>query len=152
MEELNKHLQTFRKILNELSSLSPSENTKIGGSFALHLHGLNFRAPQDLDIIVYKPTPEQVKFLQTLRIFASKDEYGYERVNNIKIELNDLILNILVVERSITPILLRYNHREIELSFAVVGANEIINAKKKYNRVKDLQDFILLKNENFNGK
>ena len=34
--------------------------------------------------------------------------------------------------------------------YGVVSVEEIIDAKKRYNRKKDISDFLLLKNENFN--
>jgi hypothetical protein len=150
MKELDNYLNTFQVILDDLLDTSSKNNVRLGGSLILKLHGLNFsRSVGDLDIIVTNPTEKQKDYLKALKFFNIVDDIGYVNETNIKLKKNGYFLNILVVEphnESITPMFYCYKDKY----YGVVSIAEIINAKKRYSRSKDIKDFILLKNENFN--
>jgi hypothetical protein len=146
MQELNKYLDTFNIIIKDLSEYQP--NVRLGGTLVLKLLGLNFsRSVGDLDIIIVNPTKEQKTYLKGLKFFninsSSPGDY------NFKFKKSDLYLNILCVDNYTGNIgSIHYTYKNIK--YQLVPINEIIEAKKKYARKKDLQDFIMLKNENFN--
>jgi hypothetical protein len=149
MQELNNYLNVFQIIIDDLVELSPStKNVRLGGSLILKLHGLKFsRSIGDLDIIITNPTEKQKDYLKALRFFNYDEDYANE--TNYKFKKNGFVLNILVVDPytlSTTPIY--YNHDNTY--YGIVSIDEIIDAKKRYNRRKDISDFLLLKNENFN--
>jgi hypothetical protein len=116
----------------------------------MKIHGLNFsRSVGDLDIIVTNPTEKQKDYLKALKFFDIVDDIGYVNETNIKLKKNGYFLNILIVEphnEPITPMFYCYKDKY----YGVVSIAEVINAKKRYSRSKDIKDFILLKNENFN--
>ena len=150
MQELNNYLDVFQIIISDLTELSPStKNVRLGGSLILKLHGLKFsRSIGDLDIIITNPTEKQKDYLKALRFFNYEDD-GYINENNYKFKKNGFILNILVVDPYTLPTIpMYYNYNNTY--YGVVSINEIIDAKKRYSRNKDISDFLLLKNENFN--
>lgn len=150
MKELNNYLDVFKIIIDDLTELSPSDpNVRLGGSLILKLHGLKFSRPiGDLDIIITNPTEKQKDYLRALKFFNYEDD-GYVNETNYKFKKNGFVLNILVVDpykEYITPMYYKYNGTY----YGVVSVDEVIAAKKRYNRNKDISDFLLLKNENFN--
>lgn len=150
MKELNNYLDVFKIIIDDLTELSPStKNVRLGGSLILKLHGLKFSRPiGDLDIIITNPTEKQKDYLRALKFFNCEDD-GYVNETNYKFKKNGFVLNVLVVDPytiPTTPIYYNYNNTY----YGVVSVDEVIAAKKRYNRNKDISDFLLLKNENFN--
>jgi hypothetical protein len=151
MKELNSHLQKFSLIIDDLKVRSTTNNVRIGGSLALKLHGLNFsRPPGDLDVIITNPTKDQKEYLKALKFFdLYNDEERYPNHTNYKFKKDTLILNILVVDYYIdSPYYLEYMFDN--KYYSIIDIKEIIQAKKVYKRKKDIEDFLLLKNENFN--
>jgi len=146
MKELNKYLDTFNIIIKDLSEYQ--SNVRLGGTLVLKLLGLNFsRSVGDLDIIIVNPTRDQKIYLKGLEFFNING--GSPGDNNFKFKKSDLYLNILCVDNytgNIGSLYYTYNN----VKYPLVPINEIIEAKKKYARKKDMQDFIMLKNENFN--
>jgi hypothetical protein len=149
MEELNKYINTFGVILNDLNKFSSEKNVRLGGSVILKLHGLKFsRASGDLDIVIYKPSDKQLAYVKGLS-FLHYDNGGYHNDINYKIKKDNLIINILIADAvKVQPSYLTYTYNEN--SYSIISIDEVIEAKKKYGRPKDISDFILLKNENFN--
>jgi len=151
MQELNNYLDVFQIIIDDLAELSPSsKNVRLGGSLILKLHGLNFsRSIGDLDIVITNPTEKQKDYLKALRFFDCENDGAYLNETNYKFKKNGYILNILVVDPYALPIPSTfYSHNN--KYYGIVSINEIIDAKKRYKRTKDISDFLLLKNENFN--
>lgn len=145
MQELNKHLDTFNIIIKDLSEYQA--NIKLGGTLILKTLGLNFSRPVgDLDLIISNPTKEQETYLKALEFF--NQEEGSPGPNNFKFKKNDLYLNILCVYDTKSTGIVFYEYNKVKYSLNLI--NEIIDAKKKYSRKKDMQDFLILKNENFN--
>jgi hypothetical protein len=151
MKELNNYLNVFQIIIDDLVQLSPStKNVRLGGSLILKLHGLNFsRSIGDLDIVITNPTEKQKDYLKALRFFNCKDDSNYGNETNYKFKKNGFVLNILVVDPYTLPIIPIFYCYQTKY-YGVVSVEEIIDAKKRYNRKKDISDFLLLKNENFN--
>jgi hypothetical protein len=150
MQELNKYLNTFQIIIDDLTKLSSNTNVRLGGSLILKLHGLNFsRLIGDLDLIITNPNEKQKDYLKALSFFSYKDHTNYKDEFNYKLKKNNLVLNILETDSPLLPITPMFYYYENKY-YNVVSINEIINAKKRYNRSKDISDFLLLKNENFN--
>lgn len=146
MQELNKYLDTFNIIIKDLSDYQP--NVRLGGTLVLKLLGLNFSRPVgDLDIIIINPTTEQKIYLTALNFFNINS--GSPGEHNFKFQKSGLYLNILCVDNSIANIGSLYYHHNNN-KYHLVSIDEIIEAKKKYSRKKDMQDFLILKNENFN--
>jgi hypothetical protein len=145
MQELNKYLDTFNIIIKDLSEYQ--SNVKLGGTLVLKLLGLNFSRPiGDLDLIIFNPTKEQETYLKALKFFNQGG--GSPGDNSFKFKENNLYLNILCVYDTKNTDIVFYEYNKVKYSLSLI--NEIIDAKKKYSRKKDLQDFIMLKNENFN--
>jgi hypothetical protein len=150
MQELNNYLDTFKVLINDLIKYSSNtNNVRLGGSLILKVHGLNFSRPiGDLDIIITNPTKEQEYYLEAIKMMGVMND-GYTGIDNIKFKKNSLIINILIIRNHkeyISPMFYKYNGYE----YGIVSINEILNAKKQYNRSKDIKDFLMLKNENFN--
>jgi hypothetical protein len=148
--ELDQYLSTFELMLDELQTASKNtNNVRLGGSMILKLHGLNFSRPSgDLDVIITNPTEEQKQYLKHLSFFDQNDT-SYPNEMNYKFKKQNLCLNILLVENFEEKIEnVFYKHKD--KYYNIVPIKEIINAKKRYNRSKDIIDFLLLKNENFN--
>ena len=156
LNQLNQYLDQFNQIILELKKrgIEGSNNVKLGGSLMFKVHGLNFsRITDDLDIILTNPTEEQKSYLNLIKVFSIlKGNYNYEN-SNYKFTKNGLILNILVINKI-------YIDGEEENSYEtyykfrnnlyeIVPINEIIKAKKQYDRIKDRNDFLILKKENF---
>lgn len=150
MKELDNYLNEFQTTIDGLVELSPStKNIRLGGSLILKLHGLNFSRPiGDLDIIITNPTEKQKNKLNEL-FSCDNIEVSYYTETNYKIKKNNFVLNILLVDNYLKPIeyvCYFYNGKY----YGIIPINEIIDAKKSYGRKKDVNDFLLLKNENFN--
>ena len=150
MQELNNYLNVFQIIIDDLLEASPTKNVRLGGSLILKLHGLNFSRPiGDLDIIVTDPTEKQKDYLKALQFFDIVNNGQYANDANYKFKKNGYIINVLVVDpykQTLVPTYYCYNNKY----YGIVSINEIIDAKKRYKRTKDISDFLLLKNENFN--
>lgn len=126
------------------------------------------RESNDLDIIIYSPTDNQKKILNQFAIFdLIKDRpcsYTSNNCKAIKLSREGLFMDI-IVENSIIPTnLLYYRYGCSDIMYKVQNIYNIIEAKNsykiksnenpliKYIRGKDLEDFIDLKNSNFNCK
>jgi len=155
MKLLNKHLDTFEPIINKLNQLATTgNNCRIGGSMALELHGLKIpRTPDDLDIIISFPSLKQEEYLQLLEPFNYNTNLGMYDDNryNFKFKKDGMFLNILIsYNTNIHGNDLLYKYKDHYYPIAPI--EETIDAKRKYNRLKDLGDFIYLKNNNFNNQ
>ena len=155
MKHLNKHLDAFNAILNKLDKLSTTGNKcRIGGSMALKLHGLKIpRTPDDLDIIISFPSIQQEEYLQLLKPFNYNTNLGFYDDNqyNFRFKKDGMILNILISYNTNSyGNDLFYKHND--QYYPIAPIEETISAKRKYNRLKDLGDFIYLKNNNFNNQ
>jgi hypothetical protein len=158
--KLDLYLNTFKELIDQLKE--KENNVVIGGMQALTLHGLNFsRETQDLDLIIYNPTPNQSIALQALKIFQVTREnmqvsYGEIQKSN-KFRKDNLFIDILIEVGQKPEGLL--NHINGEMQLPVQSVKNVIAAKASYKyegvggfyvREKDLLDFIDLKNSNFN--
>lgn len=161
---LNSFLRVFRSILLELID----DNVVIGGINALALHGIIVgREANDLDIIIYNPTPRQTALLSALNHFNMiKDkntENGYDGTNVafIKLKKDNCKMDILIErDREVPGFLLRYPFEGYNLK--IQSVENVIHAKASYyfkskkdgltfySRIKDAIDFQNLKNLNFN--
>jgi hypothetical protein len=146
MDELKTYLQVFYPIIGDLNK-DNTNNIKLGGTLVLKLHGLNFsRKVGDLDIIIYNATPKQQDYIKALSNFRVDSNYGSQ--TNIKIKKHDLFLNILLVDVPIVHENVHYIWND--KIYEIVSISEIIKAKSSYKRLKDVEDLLMLKNENFN--
>lgn len=162
-------IETFKKLIEPLDK---DNNMVISGSCVLKAHGLILnREPQDLDIIVYKPTLEQKKYIEQISPLQL-DDIDYDRPStnvsdakqiqfSYKFKKNGLIINIIFQETKEMPVdLLHYLHDGTY--YKIQNINEVVKAKREcsyekgegsknlYLREKDIKDFIDLKNSNFN--
>lgn len=170
--DIKDYLSTFQKIIN----LIIWPNVVIGGKQALRLHGLNMTTPPaDLDLIIFTPTVKQMEALKILSIFdcvenrPKKSELDYPgnelHQKAMKFKKDGLFLDIIIAKHIPLPSgLLNYVFNGN--SFPVNTIKNIIDAKRsyfferqdekdyilpaKYSRTKDMEDFIDLKNKNFN--
>lgn len=143
IDKMENTLKTFSKTLIRLNK---GNNLVLGGSCALSLHGLNTsRVPEDVDIILYKPNPSQIKLLELLSDFSEIEE-SYGKVFKFKKEgyTLDILINIEPEPKN----LLFYINGEIKIK--VQNVSNIVKAKASYKRKKDFLDLISLKNLNFN--
>ena len=165
-------LATFSSAIDHLIEAGPKDtNVVIGGTCALIAHGLNVgREPNDLDVIIYRPSTEQLRYLDSIRLFSLKhstgtgaDLTGDLHLRSLKFKKNGLILNILFERDKAKPsFLLRF--WDAGASYKIQDIASVIEAKnsyilqphttgltgERYARVKDLFDFQQLKNLNFN--
>ena len=167
-------LATFSSAIDHLIEAGPQDTTVvIGGTCALIAHGLNVgQEPNDLDVIIYRPSTEQLRYLDSIRLFSLKPSTGTGAdltgdsnfgLRSLKFKKNGLILNILLERDKAKPaFLLRF--WEAGASYKIQDVASVIEAKnsyvlqpnttgltgERYARVKDLFDFQQLKNLNFN--
>lgn len=154
LSQLDLYLDQFNLILKELKNRGPvgTSNVKLGGSLMFKVHGLNFsRNVDDLDIIITNPTEEQKQYFNLIKAFSIlKGDYGYDyETTNFKFIKNGLTLNILVINDHIDENPYKTYYKYKSTYHEIVSINEIIKAKKRYDRLKDRNDFELLKKENF---
>jgi hypothetical protein len=151
MKELETYLSTFKTIIDNLIHFNKeSKNVRLGGSIILKTYGLNFsRKVGDLDLIITNPNKEQRAYVKGLKI-NNKLSSSYYYHDNVKIFKNNLCLNILLVDPCYKNIVNNISYKFGNVEYILVPINEILDAKKSYKRNKDITDFLMLKNENFN--
>tara|TARA_R110000803_G_scaffold210835_1_gene284192 strand:+ start:58100 stop:58564 length:465 start_codon:yes stop_codon:yes gene_type:complete len=144
--------KTIREFGNLLVELNKGKNIVLGGSNALMLHGIRLdRIPEDVDIILYKPTEAQMGYLESIKDFnmlqESIDLYN-ETPTVFKFKKYNLTLDILIEDKPMPDNLLKFKKGYINIG--VQNISNVISAKSRYSRTKDLKDLLMLKNINFN--
>lgn len=146
---IKNYLREFEDIL-EVWRLK-DHNMVIGGVWALKLHGLVTRPPEDLDIIVYQPAHEFIDFIQVEKGMHEGSIPQDRQGNNwrsYKLTRHGLTINfIMEFEKEKPDYLLTYYFRA--RLWEVQTIDIVIEAKKSYNREKDLKDFEDFKRDNF---
>lgn len=145
MKIIEEHISLFIKDLEKIGR----HNMVIGGMSALRVHGLSVRETPDLDIVIYSPSDEQIDILKEI----VEDETGGSikdpednRRRSYKLTRDGLTIDFLL-EFNVPP-----PDKLLEMSCFLCGfwrvqrIDTIIEAKKRYNREKDIQDFEMLKN------
>ena len=151
MEQLNELLDLFQ---TEIEKTILHQKIVIGGIWALRLHGLITRQPNDLDIIIYDPIIEFEEYLESLikdKIAKDGQEDDEEEpYRSYKIEKDEHEIDFLLERNIDIPNnLLRYDYKGI--IYYVQSIFEVFKAKTKYGeREKDINDCIKLKKDNFN--
>ena len=142
---------TLREFKDVLLVWRFREKMAIGGLWALRLHGLNVREPEDLDMIVYDPSDEFLAFLLTEKgMEPGSTPVGLdgEKWRSYKVKRNGKYLNfILEWDEAYPNNLLAYEWKGH--LWAVQDIGIINSAKKMYNPEKDLKDFEDFKRDNF---
>lgn len=153
---LDDYFRSFSTLLGNLNDT----NVVIGGMWALKIHGLNIlREINDLDIVVYRPTPEQSVIIDTLKaIQGSRRGQPYHNQRSVKVERDGFVLDILIEDKHTPDNLLLYQYND--WYFKVQNIKEVIDAKRSYSyqdetrggyiREKDVRDIFDLKQANFN--
>lgn len=142
MKKLKNYLETFKILLLQLND---EKNIVIGGTQALLCHGLLFREPDDLDMIIFNPSDRQMQVFENLKSFEVENPVDdiYTQIS-FKYKKNGLVINFLLAKDTDLPenLLIESN------GWKVNSIANIIEAKKIYNRKKDLQDLrtIIFKN------
>lgn len=153
---------------NEINALMQYNKTNvvIAGSCALELHGLTLGwEPQDLDIVLFDPTPAQL--LEVVNKYDQCADYEAEKTleaNNAlprsyKLKKESQELNIIIAYDEHAPADLMW-YMFGGLMYKVNSIRNIIDAKlsysvgrkKSYLRAKDMVHLNKLKNLNFNVK
>lgn len=123
----------------------------IGGLWALRLHGLKTRKPNDLDIIVYQPSDEFFEELQKKRGMIPGSIPVDQDGNNwrsYKLQESGLTIDFIMEWKKEMPAnLLLVNYRNF--FWRVQSVDEVIKAKIDYGREKDLKDLEDFKRDNF---
>lgn len=170
---INQYISKFEGLIDSLSA--GVDNVVLGGAHALYLHGLEMsRMAADLDLIIYKPTIGQEEILKIMSNFdmikfqRPEPRYPGERVvKAIKLKKDDFFMDIIIEEEPVPEGLLihKYHCNEYKIqsiSNTIAAKRSYIHNKKvstsdghqndmeAYVRRKDIQDFIDLKNMNFN--
>ena len=138
---------------------------------ALNLHGIKLhREPNDVDIIIYNPTSEQLVILESLKDLdqITNRPYGQEvRVIKLKTEYFGLSSNLdIIIETENKPqglLLTTFSTKDGIIYIPIQSIENVVKAKSSYKfrvhddnstleyaRLKDLKDLIELKNINFN--
>lgn len=146
MHNLTDHLKEFNDIL-----IPWHRHFVIGGIWSLRLHGLIVRDTADLDMIVYNPSEDLLDTLMAA-VKDETDEYPLDTPNarrrSFKIMRNGMTMDFLVEytePMSDDLLVFQYSDR----LWPVQDIQKVIEAKKRYNREKDLNDFINFKQDNF---
>lgn len=148
MNHLRLHVKEFQKELSELNG----SNTVLSGSCVLEAYGLNTgKLPGDLDLIIYNPTKSQIEYIKLLRSRDVMDkerqiEEHYKKVISIMSAKGlkmDIVFESYNIHAGEHP---RYHE------FKLQPIDRIIQAKRRFNRPKDLEAFLDLKQLNFNRK
>lgn len=128
-------------------------NVVIGGSCALHLHGLQVSAPHDLDLIIYRPTPAQERYIDLY--FVTSADYPEDEKHDAPHSFNvsdqlDKTLNVIIEQDNIPQYTLLCQFFNIVLP--VNAINSIVEAISYYRTIrrKDVTKLQFLKNNNFN--
>lgn len=144
-------MKKINKVLRKLKHLG-NNNIVIGGTTALKLHGLILnKEPEDIDVIVYKPTKDQLKLIDVLKLFddeiCESIEYGRR---SIKLNIDNALLNIVIEWHDSKPSnLLSFKMDYLKLD--IQSVENVFKAQRSYNkRKKDLESSIKLKELNFN--
>lgn len=150
------HLITFENLLHPFGT----DNMVLSGSMALKEHGLNFnREIPDLDVAIYNPTAEQLKYIETIKFFSYNNETAYKNEKVFKFKKDNLVLDLLISDKSISPdshyLFFKYRstyYKVAPIKDVVAAKNSYTYAAKQgsYIREKDITDFMMLKNDNFN--
>lgn len=129
-----------------------SGNMVIGGIWALKLHGLKVRDTNDLDIILYSPSESTMQSIWDAVMADDPEDYPQDFPNSprrsFKVERNGLTLDFLIERDQIAPLDLLcvpYSDR----LWGVQRIDVIMDAKRKYGRDKDHEDFVKFGEENF---
>ena len=155
-EKLDSTIVAFGNILTELNK---GGNLVIGGTHALLLHGLKVpRDPNDLDIVIYRPTSDQCKLLLALKDVTVGSENGCQDptaeqgvTRSFKLRSkNSLEIDFLLQRRDLPDGLLTYENRPKGIKLRVQSIEGVLAAKASYRRCKDIHDLFQLKNINFN--
>lgn len=157
---IDTYLDTFFDILEVLEK---DNNVVLGGSMALQLHGINIgREPHDLDIILYKPTQDQIKYVSGLegREEIGKQYSPYSKVNEVErhslivIVRKSIKMNILSNSEDLKHHYLMYKGHKVQSVDRIVEAKASYTyqteTKASYIRMKDIIDLQYIKNNNFN--
>lgn len=154
MKSLKEYLQIFAPLLNELMDT----NIVIGGIHALRAHGLTTRDTGDLDVIIYNPTERQLEIIRNrtweMEVVEREDEYEErpgEKRRSFKfgVDRQTVIDFLMEYDTPMPENLLLVPGQGGDLYF-VQSIEEVIKAKARYGREKDLEDFKQLKEKNFN--
>jgi hypothetical protein len=140
-EYLKEFLKWFTKDVNHLIA----DNIVIGGTFALLLHGLNYRDATDLDLIIYNPSIKQKNGLKQLTDTSTVNAYGNE-VRSYKIEHRSYILNFVICVDPMPESLLTV-HTEAFGHMKVQSIREVLKFKRRYGRDKDFEDIQRIKDQ-----
>jgi len=133
-----------------------ANNVLIGGSLALQLHGLNLdKKPEDIDLVIYKPTPHQEEILDLISLIVpnptSRDKYTRR---SYKINLGSITLDILVEKHVNIPENLLYYKYQDSIFIKIQSIEKVMEARRSYNeltlRKKDVVSSQKLKELNFN--
>lgn len=162
--KLERHIWVFLATILELIAMGEG-NVVLGGSLVLELHGLKLGwEPQDLDIIIFKPTERQFARVMESTDFEacansdvqSKAEQRGEHIRSWRSQSGGKTLNVILVNDPLPEDLLLYrSHAGL---IPVNKIHNIIEAKKSYShghdktfiRGKDVHHLMSLKNNNFN--
>lgn len=156
ISEMENNLKAFGAML---SNLNKTDNLVLGGSYAMLLHGIHLkRIPEDVDIIIYNATTEQLDTIKLLGDFNQLSDGpdfdpGYDQtVFKFKAKKNSkpYTLDILLENSPVPNNLLWYVNGKIKVR--IQDITKIVEAKAGYKRSKDFEDLIDLKNLNFNPK
>lgn len=162
---LAKHLDVFASLIATVQG----DNVAIGGWHSLALHGLNMsRQTKDLDIVIFSPTKEQIAALESVKFFkvVRKDDnpdhnYPIAQCDSVQFCKGGLTVDFLLEPNKPTPEdLLTYTYNGV--SYKVQSVQGTIDAKNSFTRkgddgvpvprLKDVLDFLDLKQSNFNLK
>ena len=159
---MQKYLKTFKKLIEPLGT----SNVVIGGALSLKAHGLNMnREAEDMDLIIFDPTPQQINYIKSFEFFSMPRDLPFNvnsyNQRSFKFQKDGLIIDILISKIPVPENLLYYNFDGT--FYKVQSVSGTIDAKRsyyyernendktsKYVRNKDVEDFIDLKNSNFN--
>jgi len=141
-------------IVEHLNALVPNPNIYIGGSYALqNCYGLlNHRKPNDIDVIIYRFTQEQLDWLWK-HFFLSVEGVHYtkhDKYINLNNDKNIFYIQAFNCEQAVKINFITYrksrhfNASTVYRGIPVLPLKAIIDAKLDYGRDKDKADILAI--------
>ena len=124
-------------LVKVLKQLQPLNNVVLGGSKALELHGIELgRKVQDIDLVIYSPTDEQIKTINTLHsvvgIHTERDSQYAQR--SFKVCVDDTVIDILPIkDEKINDGLLTSTVGDMQVK--VQSIKNVMRARQKYTEM-----------------
>lgn len=122
----------MKQVIEHLQKLIDCDKMVFTGSFALKQMGLSDKV-KDIDVLLLKPSSDTISVLSRLHQPHCVPNYP-DDPNQFRIVINNVTVDLFITDKA--EDCLNIYWEGLQLSISKVG--HIINAKKSYNRLKDI--------------